>query len=261
MVVVNLTFSGSNLTPKQYSEAINASQLTPLEMAQLESKQHQFNRQSALNTIANEIDANNFNNPYSARGVYGTSLLNALGAHQGSINAGLINGAFGGFTDTNRALVVAGVLSATGVDLEKIIKIAALTGLGTSMYTSLTDHTNNQTANIPQTMEDASSLSSMNEQFGEEGDPCSFFNQLMGILAGIYDGTLDFIEKAIGDITSFLNKTGITQLFLDIINAINGAGWRCCNGSSRNYWIISWCCFRSYESIITFSRKSNKRNQ
>ena len=219
----NLTFSGSNLTPKQYSDAVNASQLTPLEMAQLESKQHQFNRQSALNTIADEIDANNFNNPYSARGVYGTSLLNALGAHQGSINAGLIDGAFSGFTNANRALVVAGVLSATGVDLEKIIKIAALTGLGTSMYTSLTDHTNNQTANIPQTMEDASSLSAMNEQFGEQGDPCSFFNQLMGILAGIYDGTLDFIEKAIGDITSFLNKTGITQLFLDIINAINGA--------------------------------------
>lgn len=219
----NLTFSGSNLTPKQYSEAINASQLTPLEMAQLESKQHQFNRQSALNTIASEIDANNFNNPYSARGIFGTSLLNTLGAHQGSINAGLINGAFSGFTDSNRALVVAGVLSATGVDLEKIIKIAALTGLGTSMYTSLTDHTNNQTANVPKTMEDASSLSSMNEQFGEEGDPCSFFNQLMGILAGIYDGTLDFIEKAIGDITSFLNKTGITQLFTDIINALNGA--------------------------------------
>ena len=219
----NLTFSGSNLTPKQYSEAINASQLTPLEMAQLESKQHQFNRQSALNTIASEIDANNFNNPYSARGIFGTSLLNTLGAHQGSINAGLINGAFSGFTDSNRALVVAGVLSATGVDLEKIIKIAGLTALGTSMYTSLTDHTNNQTANVPKTMEDASSLSSMNEQFGEEGDPCSFFNQLMGILAGIYDGTLDFIEKAIGDITSFLNKTGITQLFTDIINALNGA--------------------------------------
>jgi len=220
----NLTFSDSNLTPKQYSEAINASQLTPLEMAQLESRQHQFNRQSALNTIADEIDANNFNNPYSAKGVFGTSLLNTLGAHQGSINAGLIDGAFnGGFTGANRALVVAGVLSATGVDLEKIIKIAGLTALGTSMYTSLTDHTNNQTANIPKTMEDASSLSSMNEQFGEQGDPCSFFNQLMGILAGIYDGTLDFIEKAIGDIISFLNKTGITQLFLDIINAINGA--------------------------------------
>ena len=71
----NLTFSGTNLTPKQYSDIVNSSQLTPLEMAQLESKQHQFNRQSALNTIADEIDANNFNNPYSARGVFGLSLI------------------------------------------------------------------------------------------------------------------------------------------------------------------------------------------
>ena len=221
----NLTFSGSNLTPKQYSEAVSSSNLTPLQMAQLEAKQHQYNRQSALNTIANEVEANNFSNPYAARGVYGNSLLSALGGHQGSINAGLINGAFGtgGFTDANRAEIVAEVLSATGVDLEKLIKIAGITGLGTAMYTSLTDHTNNQTANIPQAMEDASSLSAMNEQFGEQGDPCSFFNQLMGILAGIYDGTLDFIEKGIGDITSFLNKTGISALLASIVSAISGA--------------------------------------
>ena len=95
------------------------------------------------------MEANNFSNPYAARGVYGNSLLSALGATQGSINAGLINGAFSGVTDSNRALVVAGVLSATGVDLEKLIKIAGIAGLGTAMYTSLTDHTNNQTANIP----------------------------------------------------------------------------------------------------------------
>ena len=76
----NLTFSGSNLTPKQYSEAVNSSNLTPLQMAQLEAKQHQYNRQSALNTIANEVEANNFSNPYAARGVYGNSLLSALGA-------------------------------------------------------------------------------------------------------------------------------------------------------------------------------------
>ena len=219
----NLTFSGSNLTPKQYSEAVNSSNLTPLQMAQLEAKQHQYNRQSALNTIANEVDANNFSNPYAARGVYGNSLLSALDSTQGSINAGAINGAFGGFTDVNRALVIAGVLSATGVDLEKLIKIAGIAGLGTAMYTSLTDHTNNQTANIPQAMEDASSLSAMNEQFGEQGDPCSFFNQLMGILAGIFDGTLDFIEKGIGDITSFLNKTGISALLASIVSAITGA--------------------------------------
>jgi UDP-N-acetylglucosamine:LPS N-acetylglucosamine transferase len=58
-----LSFSNTNLTPKQYSEAVNASNLTPLEMAQLEARQHQYNRQKALNTIADEIDANTFTNP------------------------------------------------------------------------------------------------------------------------------------------------------------------------------------------------------
>ena len=38
----SLSFSGTNLTPKQYSEAVAASNLTPLEMAQLESKQHSY---------------------------------------------------------------------------------------------------------------------------------------------------------------------------------------------------------------------------
>jgi hypothetical protein len=74
-------------------------------------------------------------------------------------------------------------------------------------------------------MQDASSLASMNEQFGEQGsDPCSAFNQLMGILAGIYDGTLDFIDEVIGDITTLLNDLGITSLFQSIVAAIVGAG-------------------------------------
>ena len=80
------------------------------------------------------------------------------------------------------ALIFAGVLSQTDIDLEKFLKIAGLTALGLGMYNSLTNHTNTQTANIPQTMQDADALASMNEQFGEQGDPCSSFNQLMGIL-------------------------------------------------------------------------------
>jgi|TARA_R110002167_G_scaffold314281_1_gene519984 hypothetical protein len=218
-----LSFSGANLTPKQYSDAIATSNLTPLEMAQLESRQHQFNRQKALNTIVTELDANSFNNPYAPRATYGSSLFSALGSTSGSINAGLINGGFSGFSDVNRALVVAGVLSQTGVDLEKIIKIAGLMTLGTAMYTSLSNHTNNQTANIPKTLEDASSLSTMNEQFGQQGDPCSFFNQLMGILAGVFDGTLDFIETAVGDISSLVNKTGIPAILSSILSALTGA--------------------------------------
>jgi hypothetical protein len=221
----NLTFSGTNLTPKQYSDAVSASNLTPLEMAQLEARQHQYNRQAALNSIANEIEANNFTNPYATRGAYGNSLFSALGSSSGATQVGLIGTALSGFSDTDKALIFAGVLSQTGIDLEKILKIVGLSALGIAMYTSLTNHTNNQTANIPGTMQDASSLASMNEQFGEQGsDPCSGFNQLMGILAGIYDGTLDFIDNVIGDITTLLNDTGIISLLTGIYNAIVAAG-------------------------------------
>ena len=224
----SLTFDGTNLTPKLYSEAIAASNLTPLQMAQLEARQQQYNRQAALNSIANEIDANNFTNPYAARGAYGNSLFNTLGSSSAVTSpihgvTGL-NSAFSGFGSADKALIFAGVLSQTGIDLEKFLKILGLMALGNTMYTSLINHTNNQTANIPQTMEDASSLSSMNEQFGEKGDPCSFFNQLMGILAGVYDGTLDFIDGAVGDISSLLNNSGITSLIQSIIAAIAGAG-------------------------------------
>ena len=224
----SLTFDGTNLTPKLYSEAIAASNLTPLQMAQLEARQQQYNRQAALNSIANEIDANNFTNPYAARGAYGNSLFNTLGSSSGVTSpihgvTGL-NSAFSGFGSADKALIFAGVLSQTGIDLEKFLKILGLMALGNTMYTSLINHTNNQTANIPQTMEDASSLSSMNEQFGEKGDPCSFFNQLMGILAGVYDGTLDFIDGTVGDISSLLNNSGITSLIQSIIAAIAGAG-------------------------------------
>jgi len=218
------TFSGANLTPKQYSDAVSASGLTPLQMAQLEARQHQYNRQNALNTISDELANNAFTNPYAPRAVYASSLFSALNGTTGSINAGLINGGFSGFTDANKALVIAGVLSATGVDLEKIIAIAGLMSLGTSMYTSLANHTNGQTADIPKTLEDASSLSALNQQFGEQGDPCSFFNQLMGILAGAFDGTLDFIETAVGDISSLVNKTGIPAILSSILSALTGAG-------------------------------------
>jgi archaellum component FlaG (FlaF/FlaG flagellin family) len=224
----NLTFSGTNLTPKQYADARSSSNLTALEMAQLEARQHQYNRQKALNTIANEIEANNFSNPYLARGSLGSALFSALGSSAGvtSTTNGVtgLNNAFSGFSDADKALIFAGVLSQTDIDLEKFLKILGLTALGLGMYNSLTNHTNNQTANIPQTMQDADALASMNEQFGEQGDPCSAFNQLMGILAGIFDGTLDFIDGAIGDITAFLNDSGITSLIQSIIAAITGAG-------------------------------------
>lgn len=218
------TFSGTNLTPKQYTDAVSASNLTPLEMAELEARQHQYNRQSALNTIADEIDANNFSNPYIQRASVGNNLLSILSASNGYTNVNNLNNAFSGFSSSDKALIFAGVLANTGVDIEGLLKVIGLSAIGVGMYNSLTNHTNNQTANIPQTMQDADALASMNAQFGEKGDPCDAFNVLMGILAGIYDGTLNFIEKAIGDITTFLNNSGITSLIQSIIAAIAGAG-------------------------------------
>ena len=226
-----LSFSGTNLTPKQYSEALATSNLTPLEMAQLEARQRQYNKSVALNSIADEIDANNFTNPYAARGAYGSSLLNTLGASTGATNVGLLSSALSGFSTGDKALIFAGVLAGSGVDLEQIIKIAGLSALGLAMYSSLTNHTNNQTANIPETMQNASNLASMNSQFGPAGGPrppgetdCDSFNDLMGILSGAYDGTLDYIDRIIGDISSFINQSGIGSLLSNIISAIAGAG-------------------------------------
>jgi hypothetical protein len=225
----SLTFDGTNLTPKQYSDATTASKLSPLQLAQLESKQHQFNKQSALGSIADEIDANNFTNPYVARGAYTTSLFNDLSGTDNTApvynqvsEIGDISSALSGFSTVDKAAIFAGVLAASGVDLDKILKIGGLMVLGTAMSSSLTNHTNNQTANIPQTMADASSLASMNAQFGEAGNPCDQFNNLMGLLGGVFDGTLDFIDGAVGAIIGFLKQTGILSLLTAIKDAILG---------------------------------------
>jgi hypothetical protein len=80
-------------------------------------------------------------------------------------------------------------------------------------------------------MQNASSLASMNSSFGPAGGPlppgendCEDFNDLMGIMSGAYDGTLDFIDRVIGDISSLLNSTGIAGLLSSIVSAISGAG-------------------------------------
>ncbi len=225
------TFDNTNLTPKQYSDAMASSQLTALQLAQLQAREHQYNKSVALNSIADEIEANNFSNPYAARGAYSSSLFGSNGLATGATNVGSLISALSGFSTVEKAAIFGGVLAATGVDLDQIIKIAGLSALGIAMFSSLVDHTNNQTANIPQTMADASSLASMNSQFGPAGGPlppgetdCANFNDLMGILGGAFDGTLDFIDSTIQAIVSLINETGITDLLTDIIAAIGGAG-------------------------------------
>jgi len=217
----DFTFSNTNLTPKQYSELVSASQLTPIQMAELEARQLQYNKQSALNVFASEIDANNFSNPYVARTTNSNSLLSALTASAGMTNFNALAGAFSGISSADKALIFAGVLTATGVDLDGLLKVVGIATIGGAMFSSLLSHTNGQTANIPQTMADASSLASMNAQFGEQQSSCSFFNELMGIMGGVFDGTLDFIDSAISDITSLINQTGIPQVIDSMTSAIS----------------------------------------
>jgi len=90
----DFTFSNTNLTPKQYSQLVSASQLTPRQMAELEARQLQYNKQSALNVFASEIDTNNFSNPYVARTTNSNSLLSALTASAGMSNFNAFAGAF-----------------------------------------------------------------------------------------------------------------------------------------------------------------------
>ena len=50
------------------------------------------------------------------------------------------------------------------------------------------------------------------------------FNEIMGILSGAFDGTMDFIDTAMEKLNGFLQQTGVSGLITDITNAINGAG-------------------------------------
>ena len=74
------------------------------------------------------------------------------------------------------------------------------------MFNSLKNHTAGQMTNLPQTLSDASSLAGMNAQFGEQRDSCSFFNEILGILSGAFDGTMDFIDKAFEKLNGFIKS-------------------------------------------------------
>ena len=83
----------------------------------------------------------------------------------------------------------------------------------------------------------------------------------MGILAGIMDGTLDFIEKGIGDITSFLNKTGISALLASIVSAINGAVGGVATAIGAVVGLLVGAGLEIIKALIPISRKSNQCNQ
>jgi len=218
------TLSNVNTTPAQYYNTVSGNALTPSQQAFLQSQQEQFNRQSALSTIASELAGNNFSNPYTARADTSIGLIQSFANNPTLTNVAALASAFGSFSATDKGLIFAGVLAATGVDLENLIKIGTIAGLGIAMFNSLKNHTAGQMSNLPQTLSDASSLAGMNAQFGEQRDSCSFFNEILGILSGAFDGTMDFIDGVFNKLGSLLNQTGVSGVIDSITNAISGAG-------------------------------------
>ena len=218
-----VTLGGAN-TPAQYYDEASSLTLTPQQLAELQARQAHYNRTQALQTISSEIGANNFTNPYNARSTASINKLNAFSSSQGVLNtialSAILNGsdalALGG-----SAIVIAALSDALGVDFEKLLLTAGLASIGIAMFNNLQSHTNSQTVNLPDTLENASQLAGMNAQFGEGPSSCSLFNELMGILAGDYDDAHDFIDSAMDKISGIINQ--VAGALGDIVAGITGA--------------------------------------
>ena len=227
-------------TPASYYKAKTETTLSPSELAELQARQAQYNRQAALNTISSEISNNNFTNPYDARSQASINSLNRIYSLPITINgtdttsyAQLTNvrNTFSFLTDPARggsvalaAVVYAGISEATGIDIEKLILGAGLITAGIAMFTDLQSHTNDQATDIPGKINEIDQLTGLQQSFGEmSGDSCSLFNQLMGILSGAFDGVLDFIDSGIEKFKDYMAQTAIGKLFNEMAGAIGQA--------------------------------------
>ena len=221
-------------TPAEYYSATTENTLSPSELAELQARQAQYNRQSALNTINSEITNNNFTNPYNVRSQSSISNLNSINSipiiindyHTGQPTQTTIYNQLGSLSNTLSplldenlgggavvaALVYAGIAEATGIDIEKLLLGAGLITAGIAMFTDLQNHTNNQAVDIPGKINEIDQMSGLNKSFGEmPTDSCSLFNDLMGIMSGSFDGVLDFIDGGIDQFKDFMNSTALGQ--------------------------------------------------
>ena len=218
-----VTLDGAN-TPAQYYDEASSLTLTPQQLAELQARQAHYNRTQALQTISSEIGANNFTNPYNVRSDISINKLNTFSASQGVLNTIALSAILSGpdaLALGGSAVVIAALSNALGVDFEKLLLTAGLAGIGIAMFNNLQSHTNSQTVNLPDTLENASQLAGMNAQFGEGPSSCSLFNELMGILAGAFDGAFDFIDVAMDKISGIINQ--VAGVLGDIVAGITGA--------------------------------------
>lgn len=217
-----VTFTGTN-TPVEYYDGISSTDLTPDQLAELQARQVHYNRTQALQVFSSEISANNFTNPYDARSTASINAFTNFATSPSALAMVALSSAFSdaGLSSTETALLLAGLSSALGVDFGNMILIAGISGAAIPMYGSLQNHTNSQITNLPQTLEQASSLADMNQQFGEQTDSCSLFNELMGIMSGAFDGVMDFMDAGLDKIIELLGP--VIGVIADITAGITGA--------------------------------------
>ena len=245
-------------TPASYYKATSENTLSPEKLAELQAKQAQYNRQAALNTISNEIENNNFTNPYNSRSQAAISNLNSIssipldiqtysavidptapGGYRMVPNAilqstvynqlGGVRDAFSPLLDTSiggsavlAAAVYAGLAELTGIDIEKLILGAGLITAGIAMFGDLQTHTNDQATDIPGKINEIDQLTGLQKSFGEmPADSCSLFNELMGIMSGSFDGVLDFIESGIDSFKDFMANSALGSLLNQIGSVVS----------------------------------------
>lgn len=234
----SVTFAGAN-TPAQTYNELSSSNLTPQQIAELQARQSHYNRTRALQTINSEINTNNFTNPYNARSTASIAQFNSFDSLPGVLALAGLSNAFKGSSPTEIALIAAlggsavltaAIASALGIDLDKLLGMAALGALGVSAFGALQNHTDSQMVNLPETLENASSLAGMNAQFGEMPSSCSLFNELMGLLSGAFDGVMDFVDVGLDKLKGLLApgleminnlKSAVTDALGQILGPIN----------------------------------------
>ena len=216
-------------TPASYYSETNNINLSPSKLAELNAAEEQFNRKQALSIISKELKENNFTNPYAPIASNGTADFTEFNSSPGfnSLNAAndsfsLLNNPTLGGTELAKSTIIAGVLSNTGLDFNRILAASSLGNNALSMFASLNAHTSSQISDLPQTLQDADMLSGLNKSFGEQDNSCSLFNELMGIMSGGFDSAFDILGTAKDQLLNILNEVGVINMFNTLTSDISG---------------------------------------
>jgi hypothetical protein len=215
-------------TPVQFYDEKNNIELSPARLAELNAAEEQYNRKQALSIISSELADNNFTNPYSAVSTNGNTNYTEYGSSPGVVSLNSANDSFNmlsnesnGGSVLTKSAIIAGVLSQTGIDFDKILIGAVLGTAAIEMYNNLNIHTSQQITDLPQTLQDADTLSGLNRSFGEQDSSCSLFNELMGVMSGGFDSAFGLLDSAKASIMNILGQTGIMDFFNGISNDIS----------------------------------------